>query len=104
MSNLANEMRQFNLRDYGALLLTRDQGEPIRIRLLELLKQYGTIEVNLDDVEVYTPSFMDELLGKCLKSLGSEQFRASISLHSNSQQVKKLVNLVLSNRAHGISP
>jgi hypothetical protein len=104
MSDIVKEIGQFNLCDYGSLLLTRDQGEPIRMRLLEMLKQHDIVEVNLDDVEVYTPSFMDEVLGKCLISLGPEQFRSCIILHTISQQVKKLVNLVLSNRVHGITP
>jgi hypothetical protein len=104
MSEVAKETCRLNLSDFGTLLLTRDQGEPIRIRLMELLQQHGAIEINLDNVEVYTPSFMDEVLGKCLNALGSEKFRSSISLHSLSPQVRKLVNLVLSNRAHGITP
>jgi hypothetical protein len=104
MSELVKEIGQFNLSDYGPLLLTRDQGEPIRICLLQKLKQHDSVIVNLDNVEVYTPSFMDEVLGKCLISLGPKQFRSSITLHSMSPQVKKLVNLVLSNRAHGITP
>jgi STAS-like domain of unknown function (DUF4325) len=104
MSEIAKEISYLKLSDFGSLLLTRDQGEPIRNRLMELLQQHGTVEIMFDGVEVYTPSFMDEVLGKCLNALGAEQFRSSVILHSKSPQVRKLVNLVLSNRAHGVSP
>lgn len=87
------------LCEYGNLLLTRDQGEPIRSELMHLLQEHDTVTVAFDDVEAYTPSFMDEVLGKCLAALGSDRFRKSVKLEASSPEVRKLTNLVLSNRA-----
>jgi STAS-like domain of unknown function (DUF4325) len=87
------------LRRFGNLLLTRDQGEPVREELLELIMIHGQVEVDLDDVEAYTPSFMDEVLGKSLEAIGIDRFRKDVKLVASSIGVRKLVNLVLSNRA-----
>ncbi len=90
---------RLQLRDYGSLLVTRDQGEPIRQRLLQLLQEHDVVVVDLDHVEAYTPSFVDEVLGKCLQEIGPRQFRSGIKLVASSTEVQKLTNLVLSNRS-----
>jgi hypothetical protein len=86
------------MREFGTLLATRDQGEPVRTQLLALLER-GPVEVDFDGVEAYTPSFMDEVLGKSLEIVGLERFRRDVRLFCSSASVRKLVNLVLSNRA-----
>jgi hypothetical protein len=68
------------------------------------LTTHGRVEVDLDDVEAYTPSFMDEVLGKCLAEIGKERFRSAVSLVASRVEVRKLVNLILSNRAAGEQP
>jgi hypothetical protein len=84
---------------HGRLLVTRDQGEPIREKLLHLLQEHGKVTVDLDGVEAYTPSFMDEVLGKCLEAIGPDDFRRRVKLTASSPEVRKLTNLVLSNRS-----
>jgi hypothetical protein len=88
----------FRLADYGKVLVTRDQGEPLRKKLLALLEANEHVEVDLDGVDPYTPSFMDEVLGKCLEAIGPERFRRQVALHATEPEVRKLANLVLSNR------
>ncbi len=90
----------FELRKFGSVLVTRDQGEPIRRELLALLDTTDRVTVLLDGVDAYTPSFMDEVLGKCLEQLGKKAFRERIELNAGLPEVKRLVNLVLSNRAN----
>jgi hypothetical protein len=85
--------------EHGRLLLTRDQGEPIREKLMRLLDQHEKVTVDLDGVEAYTPSFMDEVLGKCLEAIGPDQFRRRVRPKASSPEVRKLANLVLSNRS-----
>ena len=65
------------------------------------MQAHGEVEVNLDYVEAYTPSFMDEVLGKCLEAIGLEEFRKRVKLVASAPEVRKLVNLILSNRAAG---
>jgi hypothetical protein len=86
------------LRDFGEILVTRDQGESVRQKLLDLLDQFDEVEVNLDGVEAYTPSFMDELLGKSLEVTGASRFKRQVKLVSSHPEIRKLANLVLSNR------
>ncbi|HUT88271.1 MAG TPA: STAS-like domain-containing protein [Thermoguttaceae bacterium] len=88
-----------HLSEFGTVLVTRDQGEPVRMQLMGLLQTHSEVEVNLDDVEAYTPSFMDEVLGKCLEAIGLEEFRKKVTLVASAPEVRKLVNLILSNRA-----
>ncbi len=99
MAQAGHPTPTLHLSTFGTILVTRDQGEPVRIHLMELLQTHGEVEVNLDDVEAYTPSFMDEVLGKCLEAMGLEEFRKRVTLLASAPEVRKLVNLILSNRA-----
>lgn len=94
-----SESSTFEFRRFGSVLVTRDQGEPVRRELMSQLETTDHVVVLLDGVEAYTPSFMDEVLGKCLEQLGKKAFRERISLNASQPEVKRLVNLVLSNRA-----
>ncbi|MBX9789125.1 MAG: STAS-like domain-containing protein [Pirellulales bacterium] len=89
------------LVDHGTILATRDQGEPVRKQLLETLDQRAGIEIDLNGVEVFTPSFIDEVIGKMFAILGRERFRSQVRLHANAEDVRRLVNLVIANRANG---
>jgi len=103
MTQEPTRIAEFNLRDYGSLLLTRDQGEPVRAALMAVLQRNDRVEIGLDGVEAYTPSFMDEVLGKCLVEIGTDRFRRDIKLIASAPGIRKLVNLVLSNRTAGRS-
>jgi hypothetical protein len=90
----------FRVSDHGILLVTRDQGAVVRGELLRVLREHGgdTVEVHLDGVDTYTPSFMDELLGKTLVEIGRDAFRDRVRLVATRNDVQKLANLVLNNR------
>jgi hypothetical protein len=66
---------------------------------MAMLQEHGSVEVVLDGVEAYTPSFVDEVLGKCMVAVGAVEFRHSVRLIASIPEVRKLVNLVLSNRS-----
>jgi hypothetical protein len=72
------------ISQFGRVLVTREQGEPVRAHVMNLLKEHRIVEIDLDNVEAYTPSFMDEVLGKCLNAIGSDRFRSSIKLKASS--------------------
>ena len=90
----------FQVADHGTLLVTRDQGAIVRGELVRMLHEHGTdsVEVNLDGVDTYTPSFMDELLGKTLVEIGRDEFRDRVRLVATRNDVRQLANLVLNNR------
>ena len=87
------------LLQWGDVLVTRDQGEPVRSRLLALIRSHETVEVDLNGLEALTPSFVDEVFGKALQEIGRDEFRHKVKLMADSQEVRRLVNLVLSNRS-----
>lgn len=96
----------FRVADHGALLVTRDQGAVVRGKLLDVLRTAAPdrVEVQLDGVETYTPSFMDELLGKTLVEIGRDVFRERVRLIATRNDVRKLANLVLNNRLKASQP
>lgn len=99
MSNSASTLKRVAMSDFGNLLVTRDQGEPVRNELLALVDANAVVEIDLDGVEAFTPSFIDEVLGKLLVQIGINRFKSQVQLRCTSADVKKLVNLVLSNRS-----
>ncbi|MCD4727440.1 MAG: STAS-like domain-containing protein [Pirellulales bacterium] len=99
MAEFTAQSAQLNMSDFGNLLVTRDQGELARKTLMRLLQEHEQVEVVLDNVDAYTPSFVDEVLGKCMLAIGTPEFRRSVRLVATTPEVRKLVNLVLSNRS-----
>jgi hypothetical protein len=99
MSELTTHSALLNMSDFGNLLVTRDQGEKVRTRLMRLLQDNPQVNVVLDGVDAYTPSFIDEVLGKCMIAVGTSEFRRAVRLIATTPEVRKLVNLVLSNRS-----
>lgn len=89
------------LNEQDTDLLTRAQGEKIRARIEELLDGLPAgdrVVVDLSDVQVMTPSFADECLGKLAERLGAAKFREAIRLTGADETNRTLVNAVLSER------
>ncbi len=87
-----------HLKDYGRVLLTRDQGNPIRKALLGLVRGGRHLRILFEGVESVTPSFADEVLGRMLLELGEDEFRCHIALVCGDESTRRLVNAVLANR------
>lgn len=91
----------FRLFDCGTDFLTRGQGERVRARLVELHRSLGpgqSLVIDFTDVDVLTPSFADECLGKLAEVVGAANFRNSISMVGANETVRVLVNAVLASR------
>jgi len=86
------------LDKFGRVLLTRDQGKPIRAKLLDLIRAGNPIRILFDGVETVTPSFADEVVGRMLLDLGEAEFRKNIALVCSDVATRRLVNAVLANR------
>ena len=98
MAESTSHAVSLKMSDFGDLLVTRDQGEHVRGVLMQLLQKHEYVDVMLDGVDAYTPSFIDEVLGKCMLAVGADTFRRAVRLVATAPEVRKLVNLVLSNR------
>ena len=77
---------------------SRDQGKATRNWLKGLLDLHDSIDLDLNGVEVLTPSFADECFGKLLLELGETLFREKIRVHGGNEAVKRLLNQVLRSR------
>jgi hypothetical protein len=89
------------LADCDTDFLTRGQGERIRARLVDLyheLKPGERLVIDLSGVDVLTPSFADECLGKLAEVVGMSNFGSSVSLVGANETVRVLLNSVLSRR------
>ena len=94
---MADEI-EISLRSFGRVLLTRDQGNPIRSKLLALVRDGSRLRISFEGVESVTPSFADEVLGRMLLELGEEDFRKHVTLLPTDVSTRRLVNAVLANR------
>jgi hypothetical protein len=74
---------------------SRTQGEAARKWLRGLVDLHKSIELDLDGVELITPSFADECFGKLLKELGQKDFRSRLQLRGGAPAVQQIVNHVL---------
>ena len=91
----------FRLADKNIEWLTRAQGEKLRKELEDLLGKFATgdrLEIDFSGVQVMTPSFADECIGKLAAQLGPAKFRESVSLKGADETVRTLVNAVLAER------
>ncbi|OWY73076.1 hypothetical protein B7486_01645 [cyanobacterium TDX16] len=93
--------RTFRVADQGVRGHSRDQGERVRKRILEILGNLSPIEqlvIDLSGLSRMTPSFADECLGKLAEQLGGEKFRNQIRLRGAEGSTRILVNAVLAKR------
>ena len=85
---------------FGARLLRRRQGQEVRERIRAPLTASASIlRLDFDEVEIVTPSFADECLGRLLLEIGKQDFRRRIQLRSSEETVRRLVNHVLATRS-----
>ncbi|HKB15022.1 MAG TPA: STAS-like domain-containing protein, partial [Planctomycetota bacterium] len=73
--------------------------EPVRRDLRSRLGRGEKLEIDFAGVEVLTPSFADECLGRLVLDVGVEVFRERVRLRTTDETIKRLVNHVLSHRS-----
>lgn len=78
--------------------LTRTQGEKARKFWQSFIDEHDVLTIDLRNVTVMTPGFADEAIGKLLLEMGLELFKRQVILTRATNEVKTLVNAVLSNR------
>ena len=96
----------FRLKDSTGGFLTRRQGEEVRTRLMDLdhdLPPGERLVIDFSGVDVMTPFFADEYLGKLAESIGGLNFRKRVKLTGADPVLRALLNSVLAERLNGSS-
>ena len=91
-------MKTIQLSEFGTFLGTRFLGELVRNAVLEALSENAQVCIDLAGVSDMTHSFSDELFGGTVARLGLSEFRSRIRFSNASQEAKRAIQFVVSER------
>ncbi|HJV80164.1 STAS-like domain-containing protein [Noviherbaspirillum sp.] len=83
--------------DIAPDLSTRPVGIQARERLLQMLQDYDSVEVDFLSLSL-TPSFADECIGRLAAEIGLNEFKKRVKLTNVSESSKPLVKHVILTR------
>lgn len=89
-------LQPLSLSDFGPVLSTRERGSEAAERLLRMLGE-GTVVVSFANVEVATPSYLDELLSRLRGALEAKP-EAIVIVTEINPDISESLKLVLDNR------
>jgi anti-sigma regulatory factor (Ser/Thr protein kinase) len=91
---------QFNISEESDGFGSRSAGEPVRRKLLNLVKILGSgrIVVDFSDVLLISSSYADEVIGKLFVELGPLEFMSKIQLKNVDNLVKNLIDRAIDQR------
>ena len=78
-------------------LLTRDQGNDLRIEVLRRLESCQSVVLDLTNIEALSPSFADELFGGLEAQLGGD-FKHRVRVSCPKPEWRRLIASALSHR------
>lgn len=92
------------IKDEAYSFLSRLDGTPIRIKLLNLARMLGGQQIFIDfsGVALVSSSFADEVVGKCFQELGPMEFMNKFKLINMSTNVKDLIDKAIYQRMKSI--
>lgn len=86
---------QSNCRHTGS----REAARPLRRKILNLLPDYdGVLVLDFENIQNASSSFLDELLGKLVRTLGTDTFTKKIQLANISSTLIKMTNVIIHGR------
>jgi hypothetical protein len=91
-------MKAIRLQEWGRVLGTRLLGEEIRREVETLLDQGEIVNLDLSDVEVASPSFVDELVGKLFLQYGQEALRGRLRIVQAPPEIHALIRRMVGER------
>lgn len=86
-----------DIDDVAVELTTRPVGAQARFRLLDLLHEHESIEIDFHNKSL-TPSFADECIGQLAAKLGLNDFKSRVKLLNLSASSRPLVKHVILTR------
>lgn len=86
-----------DILDIASELTTRPVGAAARSRLLDLLEDHESVEIDFHQKSL-TPSFADECIGQLAAKLGFENFRSRVKLLNIGESSRPLIRHVVLTR------
>ena len=103
MTSTSNE-ECIDLKISGELLLTRDRGKELRVKVSRAISVGRNVVFDFAGVAVVTPSFADEVFGDLVEEFGWVVVKERVRVVGASKQVKHLLAVVMSNRVQRAGP
>jgi hypothetical protein len=82
----------------------RAQAQRLRERISRvLMESSGPLTLDFSAVQDATSSFLDELLGRLARELGTEAFHQRLVIVGMSELIERMANVVIQQRLEGLS-
>jgi len=96
----------FFIKKESTSLGSRKAGEPVRVKIMNLVRisEAKVINIDFSDVPLISSSFADEVIGKIFVELGAVIFMQKIKLVNVSQTVQSLIDRAILQRSAQIFP
>lgn len=91
----------FRLKDANGGFLTRDHGGRVREELVAIFKALpieDRLVIDFEGIDIMSPSFADECVGKLAENLGVQTFRTRVTLRGANETNRILINGILNRR------
>ncbi|ADQ41600.1 hypothetical protein Calkr_2135 [Caldicellulosiruptor acetigenus I77R1B] len=86
------------LSEFGSIVCSRKNGEIVREKILEEIKNGNIVEINFEGVEMINHSFADEAFGKLLYDLPVDVFKNRIKFIKANDDVKGIIKMAIAER------
>lgn len=91
-------MVEFKFIDYGTDFGTRDMGQKLRQKLLELIKSSEKVVLDFKDVNVVSNSFADECIAKLLLEMPLDELKRRTTFRGLNPLAERSVLVALQRR------
>jgi hypothetical protein len=92
-------MNTFKITDLSPTLLgSRQIGRDTRDKILNIIKEQGSITIDMQNSTAITPSFLEEAIVMLVFELGRVRFKKVVELINVNPSIKILMNRMLSNK------
>ena len=86
------------LNEFGSIVCSRKNGEIVREKILEEIKNGNTVVINFEGVEMINHSFADVAFGKLLYDLPVDVFKNQIKFIKANDDVKGIIKMAVAER------
>ena len=91
-----SEMKIIQLNEYGSSMGSRNLGENIRGKALNLIKEGCDVLFDFSGVSIISSAFGDEIFGKLYVEIGEKIFKDKVKVNNfDDEESKKIILLII---------